>query len=258
MHRQVTRRHLPQSPCGHPAGSGHARPYSLLPPFQVPGGWGHLAEGCPHPAGARPSVPSLPGQDSPQHACSPNCSLHPSGREHAATRPSRTGPARCRSSSFPDQATRGFPTGRPAFQTLASALGTPASRAPLTSGPPGTALCLTVSSPSRHPDTAGPTALVTLPTFSGECHQPQADDPKLISTSAPSGQRPVDISVNVPGTRRARGRWNSLSPARRALCSAPDSSGDDHSGLISTPSSLYHHQPRVASHVLPWPQPRMS
>lgn len=145
--QQVTRRHLHQSPCGRPAGSGCAPPLpSLLTPasFLGPRGWGRLA--VPTQPGQSP--PSLPFWDRTVPSTpAANCSLPPSAPRPADTSarrrgqprrrlsPTRTwGQARCRSSSFPDQATGGFPARRPAFQTLASALGTPASRAAHTSG----------------------------------------------------------------------------------------------------------------------------
>lgn len=159
----------------------------VLPPFQVPGQWGHLADGRSHPAGAPALRPRRDGAVPSTPACSVNCSLRPlrpSAREHADTSAGRreTRPARLRlplqrgqqelspmppapraharvhcarltaEAALSKTATKGFPTKRPAFQTLPSALGTTS----LPGSPHLPALrCLTIGRPSRHPDMAG-------------------------------------------------------------------------------------------------------
>lgn len=73
----------------------------VLPPFQVPGQWGHLADGRSHPAGAPALRPRRDGAVPSTPACSVNCSLRPlrpSAREHADTSAGRreTRPAQLR------------------------------------------------------------------------------------------------------------------------------------------------------------------
>lgn len=120
--QQVTRRHLHQSPCGRPAGSGCAPPPPVPTDSCLLSGSQGVGASCgPHLAGPEPSVPSFLGQDGPQHACSQLLppSLHPSARGHLckATRPAsplpvahaHTGPGSLPKQLFPRPGHRWIP-----------------------------------------------------------------------------------------------------------------------------------------------------
>lgn len=170
--QQVTRRHLHQSPCGRPAGSGCARPpsrpYLLLPPFRVPGGGGVLRSPLSRaralrpflsgtgrsPARLQPTAPSLPPPLGPRTPLQGDVASLA-----AACRPRAHG-ARLAAEAALSQ-TRPPVGSRLDDQPFRHSLALWGHQPPGLPTPPGAALCLTISRPSRHPDTAGrPSALI--------------------------------------------------------------------------------------------------
>lgn len=172
--QQVTRRHLHQSPCGRPAGSGCAPPPPVPTDSCLLSGSQGVGASCRRrsppsraralrpflsgtgrsPARLQPTAPSLPPPLGPRTPLQGNAASLT-----AACRPRAHG-ARLAAEAALSQ-TRPPVGSRLDDQPFRHSLALWGHQPPGLPTPPGAALCLTISRPSRHPDTAGrPSALI--------------------------------------------------------------------------------------------------